>query len=78
MARPIKVGDRVVVARDDHADELAKFYGDAARRPFVVEAVLRGTGRYACVGGGVMVWRSHLRLVRTKLQLIRDAQKAAS
>jgi len=78
MARSIGVGDRVVVKSDYRAKELARLYGDAAYRPFIVEAVQRTTGRYACVGGGIMAWRSHLRRVRTRLQIIRDAQKAAS
>lgn len=76
MGRPILPGDEVVVVVVRAVDDLARLYGDAARKPFVVERIVRQP-RYAVTGGGMMVWRSHLRRVRTKLQIARDAAKAA-
>lgn len=75
VSRPIQAGDMVVLKRE--RPEAVQMYGVKATQPFVVEVSERSRGRYAVSGGGLMLWRSDCRRVRTALQLARDAAKKA-
>lgn len=77
MSSPIQAGDAVEIRGDWRKIEYARVYGAAAQKSFVVEALDRSHGRYAVVGGGMLVWRSFLRRLRTKRQRERDALKKA-
>lgn len=76
MSSPIAVGDKVEIRGYFRQMEYARIYAEKARKPFVVETSDRTRGRTVVYGGQMLVWRSHLRRVRTKRQLERDLAKA--
>lgn len=77
-AKPIEAGDEVSVT-DEFRAKAASIYGEAARRPFIVEGVNRDTyKRWVVTGAGMVLWRNHVKRTRTKLQIEREANGQAA